>query len=139
MEKALGISGKVQDQDMALWKNEEEARNQIKEMITGYYREYKKPQQEKPFATGDRIPYASRVYDEKEMCALTDAMLDFWLTAGRFCEEFEQKFAEWAGISYAHLTNSGSSANLPAPGREWDSPAASGSGSPFQPRAGRER
>lgn len=114
MEKALGISGKVQDQDMALWKNEEEARNQIKEMITGYYREYKKPQQEKPFAAGDRIPYASRVYDEKEMCALTDAMLDFWLTAGRFTEEFEEKLSAYLGVKYCSLVNSGSSANLNA-------------------------
>lgn len=61
---------------------------------------------------GDRITYAARVYDEKEMCALTDAMLDFWLTTGRFSDEFEKKFAEWIGVKYAHLVNSGSSANL---------------------------
>lgn len=46
------------------------------------------------------------------MCALTDAMLDFWLTTGRFAEQFEKQFAEWMGVKYAHLVNSGSSANL---------------------------
>ncbi|MBR1723693.1 MAG: lipopolysaccharide biosynthesis protein RfbH, partial [Ruminococcus sp.] len=64
------------------------------------------------FKEGDRIPYASRVYDEKEMCSLTDAMLDFWLTAGRFSEQFEREFAKWIGVKQARLVNSGSSANL---------------------------
>ncbi len=92
------------------WKNEQEARAQIKSLVADYYHSYQK--KNRPFRPGERISYASRVFDEKEMLGLADAMLDFWLTAGRFCEEFEQKFAEWAGISYAHLTNSGSSANL---------------------------
>ena len=52
------------------------------------------------------------MFDEKEMCALTDAMLDFWLTTGRFAERFEKEFAQWIGVKYAHLVNSGSSANL---------------------------
>ena len=93
-----------------MWKNEAQARGQIKQMVAEYYKEFKKPQQE--FKEGDRISYASRVYDEKEMCALTDACLDFWLTAGRFCDEFEKTFAEWIGVKYASLVNSGSSANL---------------------------
>lgn len=105
---------KGEGRKMALWKNEGEARAQIKELIAQYYREYKKPQQEKPFEEGDRIAYASRVYDEKEMCNLTDAALDFWLTAGRFTEEFEQKFCSYLGIKYCSLVNSGSSANLNA-------------------------
>ena len=46
------------------------------------------------------------------MQSLTDAMLDFWLTTGRFSHEFEKNFAEWIGVKYAHLVNSGSSANL---------------------------
>ena len=53
-----------------------------------------------------------RVFDEKEMCSLTDAMLDFWLTTGRFSAQFEKEFAAWLGVKYAHLVNSGSSANL---------------------------
>ena len=58
------------------------------------------------------IPYAGRVYDEKEMLALTDASLDFWLTAGRYAAEFERKFSQFLGIRHTSLTNSGSSANL---------------------------
>lgn len=94
------------------WENETQARNDIKEMVSRYYEQFKKPEQEKEFQEGDRIPYASRVYDEKEMCNLTDAMLDFWLTTGRFSDEFEKKFAKWIGVKYANLVNSGSSANL---------------------------
>ncbi len=58
------------------------------------------------------MPYAARVFDEKEMQALTDAMLDFWLTTGRFADKFEKDFAKRLGVKYVHLVNSGSSANL---------------------------
>ena len=97
---------------MADWKNETEAREQIKGLVTEYYHKYK--EKKEPFQPGDRINYAARVFDEKEMRALTDAMLDFWLTTGRFSEEFEKEFAKWIGVRYAHLVNSGSSANLVA-------------------------
>lgn len=92
------------------WKNEAEARAHIKETVAQYYRDFM--EKKAPFKTGDRIPYASRVFDENEMQALTDAMLDFWLTAGRFADQFEKKFASWLGVKYASLVNSGSSANL---------------------------
>lgn len=92
------------------WTTEQEARTQIKALVSEYYHNFK--ENKKPFEPGNRITYASRVFDEKEMCALTDAMLDFWLTTGRFAEEFEKEFAEWIGVRYAHLVNSGSSANL---------------------------
>lgn len=92
------------------WSSESEAREQIKNMVSDYYKEYKIKKE--TYHKGDRIPYASRVYDEKEMQALTDAMLDFWLTTGRFSDRFEKEFAEWIGVKYAHLVNSGSSANL---------------------------
>ncbi len=95
---------------MSEWKNEAEAREQIKELVGEYYREFKKS--DGSFKPGDRINYASRVFDEKEMQALTDAALDFWLTTGRFADEFEKQFANWIGVRYAHLVNSGSSANL---------------------------
>lgn len=95
---------------MSAWKNEQEAREQIKALVAQYYHDFKEDR--KPFEPGDRITYAARVYDEREMCALTDAMLDFWLTTGRFSDEFEKNFAEWIGVKYAHLVNSGSSANL---------------------------
>lgn len=97
---------------MENWKNEAEAREQIKALVAEYYNDFKKPEQEKAFKPGDRLSYASRVYDEKEMCSLVDAALDFWLTTGRFSDEFEKKFAEWIGVKYANLVNSGSSANL---------------------------
>jgi CDP-6-deoxy-D-xylo-4-hexulose-3-dehydrase len=67
----------------------------------------------KPFAAGEsNLSYAGKIYDKKEMVALTDASLDFWLTAGRFCKEFETEMAAYIGVRYALLTNSGSSANL---------------------------
>ena len=67
---------------MTKWKNEAEAREQIKSLVAEYYNDFKKPEQDKPFHPGDRLSYASRVYDEKEMCSLVDAALDFWLTTG---------------------------------------------------------
>ena len=111
-EGRVDYSKKVKN--MTTWKNEIEARNQIKELVTDYYREFKKPELEKEFTPGERISYASRIYDEKEMCSLVDAALDFWLTTGRFSEEFEKYFAQWIGVRYANLVNSGSSANLVA-------------------------
>ncbi len=95
---------------MADWKNEAEARDQIKALVKEFYHDFKENKEE--FKPGDRINYASRVFDEKEMCSLTDATLDFWLTTGRFSDRFEKEFAEWIGVKYAHLVNSGSSANL---------------------------
>ncbi|MBM6900936.1 aminotransferase class V-fold PLP-dependent enzyme, partial [Gemmiger formicilis] len=95
---------------MQNWKNEAEARDKIKALVTEYYHDFK--ENKAAFQPGDRISYASRVFDEKEMCALTDAMLDFWLTTGRFADAFERDFAQWIGVKYAHLVNSGSSANL---------------------------
>ena len=98
---------------MSNWKNETEAREQIKALVAEFYHDFKEPVESKEnFKPGDRVSYASRVYDEKEMQSLTDAMLDFWLTTGRFSNEFEKNFAEWIGVKYAHLVNSGSSANL---------------------------
>lgn len=94
------------------WNSEDEARADIKQLVSEYYKEFK--QNKKNFKPGDRINYASRVFDDKEMCALTDATLDFWLTAGKYAEQFEKEFASWIGVKYAHLVNSGSSANLVA-------------------------
>lgn len=95
---------------MKIWETEQQARDEIKALVADYYGQFKKNDEE--FKPGDRISYASRVYDEKEMQNLTDAMLDFWLTTGRFSDRFEKDFAEWIGVKYAHIVNSGSSANL---------------------------
>lgn len=64
------------------------------------------------FHPGDPIPYGGRIFDENEISNLIESALDFWLTTGRFTNEFEQKFAEFIGVKYCSLTNSGSSANL---------------------------
>ena len=84
------------------WNDETEARKAIKEMVAEYYHRFKASADSKEnFKPGERISYASRVYDEKEMQALTDAMLDFWLTTGRFADSFERRLAEFLGIKYA--------------------------------------
>ena len=59
---------------MSRWNSEQEARESIKGLVAEYYRAFKQPEQERAFRPGDRIPYAGRVYDEKEMTALTDAV-----------------------------------------------------------------
>ncbi len=92
--------------------NETEARKQILDMVSEYCDTYHN--QKKPFCEGDRIPYASRVYDHEEMVNLVDSSLEFWLTAGRYTEQFEKEFAKYLGVKYCSLVNSGSSANLNA-------------------------
>lgn len=94
-------------------KKEKELRDQIKSLVTEYYNLYHKPQQNAEFVPDvSRIAYAGRVFDESEMLHLTDATLDFWLTSGRFSNEFEKKLARILGVKFSLLVNSGSSANL---------------------------
>ncbi len=90
--------------------NEKQARDTILEMVKEYCEKYHN--QEKPFEEGDRIPYASRYYGHEEMVNLVDSSLEFWLTSGRYTEQFEKDFAGYLGIKYCSLVNSGSSANL---------------------------
>lgn len=92
------------------WANERQARQEILGAVTAYYRAY--TEKKRPFQPGDRIPYAARVFDDREMRNLVESALDFWLTTGRFAEIFEREFARWLGVKYASLVNSGSSANL---------------------------
>ena len=78
---------------------------------------YKQEHEEKNnvFVKGEsRIPFAGRIYSEDEMVHLVDSALDFWLTAGRYSDEFEADFAEYMEQKYSLLVNSGSSANLVA-------------------------
>jgi CDP-6-deoxy-D-xylo-4-hexulose-3-dehydrase len=84
----------------------------VKHSVTRYYKARHAKPHNQPFRAGDRVPYAGRVFDEREMLSLTDATLDFWLTAGRFTESFERSFAEKLGVRFSALVNSGSSANL---------------------------
>ncbi len=92
-------------------KTEKEAREEILKLVDEYCRTYH-TENKKPYESGDRIPYASRVYDSDEMVNLVDSALDFWLTAGHYTEEFEKEFASFLGVRFCSLVNSGSSANL---------------------------
>lgn len=89
---------------------EGQARREILEAVAEYAKKFH--EQKKEFHEGDRIPYASRVYDHEEMVNLVDSALEFWLTSGRYTEEFEKKLADYLKVRYCSLVNSGSSANL---------------------------
>ncbi len=91
--------------------NESDARAKILEMVKEYADTY---HQVKEYNEGDRIPYARRVYDHEEMVNLVDSSLEFWLTSGRYTNEFEKAFGEYLGVKFVSLVNSGSSANLGA-------------------------
>ena len=90
---------------------EQEAREKILEMVADYCDTYHKV---KEYEEGDRIPYARRVYGHEEMVNLVDSSLEFWLTAGRYTDQFEKAFADYLGVRFCSLVNSGSSANLGA-------------------------
>jgi len=92
--------------------SEQEMRAQILNLVKEYCDTYHN--QAKPFKEGDRISYASRVYDHEEMVNLVDSALEFWLTAGRYTDQFEKNFAAYLQVKYCSLVNSGSSANLVA-------------------------
>ncbi|MBQ6779625.1 MAG: lipopolysaccharide biosynthesis protein RfbH [Treponema sp.] len=90
-------------------KTKEEATKQILDSVKEYYATFmKKPE----YKDGDRISYASRVFDEKEMVNLVDSSLEFWLTSGRYTDQFEKQFGDYLGTPFVSLVNSGSSANL---------------------------
>jgi len=95
-----------------LSKKTEKIRKEILEKVKELHRE---EQKEESFELGkDTIPFAARVFDEKEKVSLVDSSLDFWLTTGRYAEEFEAEFADFMNQRYCSLVNSGSSANLVA-------------------------
>ena len=90
-------------------KTKEEANKEILNSVAEYYKKYMvKPE----YKDGDRISYASRVFDEKEMMNLVDSALEFWLTSGRYTDQFEKQLGEYLGTPFVSLVNSGSSANL---------------------------
>lgn len=89
--------------------SEQEARKYILDNVKEYCNHYHK---QETYKIGDRIPYASRVYNSHEMVNLVDSALEFWLTAGKYAKQFEQNMAEYLGVKYCSLVNSGSSANL---------------------------
>lgn len=88
----------------------DELRNRIRAMVAEYYREAFPPREFIPGST--MVPVSGRVFDEEEIESLVESSLDFWLTTGRFAEQFEREFARFVGVREAILVNSGSSANL---------------------------
>ncbi len=89
---------------------ESEAREHILSSVAEYCDKFHNIKKE--FKPGDRISYASRVYDHEEMVNLVDSALEFWLTSGRYTDEFEKSLGEYLGVKFVSLVNSGSSANL---------------------------
>lgn len=90
--------------------SKQEMHDKILAMVREYCDTYHN--QEETYKEGDRIPYASRVYDHEEMENLVDSALEFWLTSGRYVKEFEKGLAEYLGTKFVSVVNSGSSANL---------------------------
>ena len=86
-------------------------KNEILKLVSEYCDKYHK---KADYVEGQKIPYASRVYDNEEMVNLIDSSLEFWLTSGRYTDEFEREFAKYLNVKYCSLVNSGSSANLNA-------------------------
>ena len=89
--------------------SQKEMHDKILAMVREYCDTYHK--QDETYKEGDRIPYASRVYDHEEMENLVDSALEFWLTSGRYVQEFENGMAEYLGTKFVAVVNSGSSAN----------------------------
>ena len=88
----------------------EELREQILDLVAEYCGEAFPPRRFEPGETS--VPVSGKTFDSAEMRLLVDSCLDFWLTTGRFAEQFERDFARWFGVRECVLTNSGSSANL---------------------------
>ncbi len=89
----------------------EEIKAQILELTREYYKEVHA--QKKEFEPGKSfVHYGGRFFNDEEMVNLVDSSLDFWLTQGPWTHKFERRLAEWLGVKFCAVTNSGSSANL---------------------------
>lgn len=109
MEDMVVMAGKKEENGMNR-ENQARDREQILDLVREYYDKYHAGKKE--YTKGDRIPYASRVYDSQEMTNLVDSALEFWLTSGRYTQRFEEEFARYLKVRFCSLVNSGSSANL---------------------------
>ena len=96
MEGVTATNGK--EKVMFEHKTEEEARKEILSMVEGYYQAFHAKKED--FREGDRISYAARVYDQDEMYNLVDSALEFWLTSGRYTEQFEKELADYIGVRF---------------------------------------
>jgi CDP-6-deoxy-D-xylo-4-hexulose-3-dehydrase len=90
----------------------DELRQDIRNLVAEYHREAFPRNAFQPGHSS--VPVSGRVFDEDDLQSLVDSSLDFWLTTGRFADEFERAFARRVGVREARLVNSGSSANLVA-------------------------
>lgn len=89
----------------------EELKAQILELTREYYKEVHA--QKKEFEPGKTfVHYGGRYFNDEEIVNLVDSSLDFWLTQGPWTHKFERRLADWLGVKYCAVTNSGSSANL---------------------------
>lgn len=90
----------------------ESLRTEIFAKVAEYY---ERAHASRPFTPGEtRVQYAGRVWDEREMINMVDAVLEFWLTARRYGSEFEKRLGAFIGVREVVPVNSGSSANLVA-------------------------
>jgi len=87
----------------------------LRRQILQLVREFHAAEAPSPFRPGeDPVRYAGRFFDDRELVNLVDSSLDFWLTAGRYADDFEAGLAAYLGVDNTLLVNSGSSANLVA-------------------------
>ena len=108
-EQKLDDNNYLTNSDLDL-ENSAEIRNKIMELISQYAEDV---HSKKPFIPGkSSIPVSGRVFGGKEIQMLVSSSLDFWLTTGRFNEEFEKRLGKFLGVKFVITTNSGSSANL---------------------------
>jgi len=87
-----------------------EAKDLIMGQVRKYHHEASPPRGFVPGVTP--ILPSGAVLDENDRVALVEAALDMNIAAGPLSMRFERQFARLFGLRKAHLTNSGSSANL---------------------------
>ena len=111
--REYAYGGQAQTTRISIMNPQQTLKADILKKVSAYYQLVHAPQQQKPFVAGEtRVNYAGRLFDAAEMTCLVDAALDFWLTHGDYARTFEKKLADYLGLRWALLVNSGSSANL---------------------------
>ena len=87
--------------------------NDLKKDILSLIEKYNDSKDESIFIPGESpVPVSGRVYDNSDVSMLIESALEFWLTTGRFNEEFESNLAKFLRTRRVLTVNSGSSANL---------------------------
>jgi len=92
---------------------DEDLKVKLRHIIKEYFSVYHAGKMAAPFVPGESfVPVSGKVYDGEDMATAMEALLDFWLTTGRFARSFEESFSKYLGVRHTLLCNSGSSANL---------------------------